>query len=333
MKRTLLIVAAIPLLVGGAEGALRLYGFGRGIRFRPQPLLGWEMVPGQRAFNVRGRVPVRINRYGLRGPDVGAKSPNALRILFIGDGTTLNNQTAEEATFPFLVQADLQRRHSDRRVEALVGGVSGYQLEQDLGLLKLRESQLEPDIVVIGFCWNDWERNTMQAPDVGPRAYGEYTGEVNWFERTAIGDFWNRLGRILARRRQARAVAHGEQLPDSSHEDVFREHVTTTLDSIAATCDRGGREMVVLLVPARLTRHDPDVFARRTQELRAWAASRNVVLVDPSARFEDAAARGIHPFLDEFHLSAAAQPLVAAAVVGALDSLSAAHRGSRGEAR
>ena len=80
MKKLLLLVFALLGLVFGAAGALRIYAFGRPIRFRSHERLGWEMVPDQKAFNIRGRSNVHTNRFG-RFPCEGSIVRIELNIL------------------------------------------------------------------------------------------------------------------------------------------------------------------------------------------------------------------------------------------------------------
>jgi hypothetical protein len=91
---------------------------------------------------------------------------------------------------------------------------------------------------------------------------------------------------------------------------------------MAAVARRADASMLLLVLPARITQHDTDTFAARRARLLDWAARRGVVCADPEAAFAAAAARGEALFLDELHLAAAAQPLVAATVV---EALAAAH--------
>jgi hypothetical protein len=321
MSRPRRVVVAVVLVavaaLAGAEVALRAYGFGRGIRYRPHAALGWEMVPRQNAFNVRGRAPVRVNTLGFRGPEIPMPRPaSTYRVLFLGDGSTLGNQTPEAATFPFLVRDGLQRRWPDRTVDIAVGAVSSYQLEQELELLRARAATVQPSAVVIGFCWNDWAESCMRGPGLGPEAFAEYRGIHGW-RRLALADFAHRLDKIRVRFRQTKSFARGEGLPPSANDAGIWTHVEAMLDSLAATARVHGAEVVLLVIPARMTQHDAPAFAARRARLADWAARRGVRLADPQPAFAAASASG-GLYLDEVHLGRAAQPLVAASVVDAL---------------
>ena len=317
-KRWVVVAALVAPLA--AEGALRAYGFGRAIRYRPDTRLGWVMEPNQRAFNVRGRAPVRINALGWRGPEVAIPKPaGILRLLFFGDGTTLNNQTREAEIWPVRVGSELAARLG-HPVESVIAAVAGYQTEQALEIMRDSARNLAPDRVVIGFCWNDWAPTTMRGPGVGPQAYGENAGEGGIWRRVALRDFGVRLRTLLQRRAQFRRLARGEGLPVATQDEDVWSHVHATLDSIATRAQAVGSTCTFVLLPAPITSHDAPAYASRAARLRAWAASRDVVFVDPSPRFVAAQARGIAPFLDDLHVGPAGQPLVAAAVLSAWEA-------------
>jgi lysophospholipase L1-like esterase len=312
-KRWVLIAALLAPLT--AEAVLRLYGFGRAIRYQPDTRLGWVMEPNQRAFNVRGRAPVRINALGWRGPEVQTpKPPGTLRILYFGDGTTLNNQTREAEIWPVRVAAELASR-SGHPVESVIAAVAGYQTEQALEIMRASAQSLAPDRVVIGFCWNDWAPTTMRTPGIGPQAYGENAGEGGVWRRVALRDFCIRLQTLLQRRAHFQRLARGEGLPATTQDDAVWSHVHATLDSIATRTLDLQATCTLVLLPAPVTAHDAPAYTARTERLRAWAVSRGVVFVDPAPQFAAAQARGLEPFLDQLHLGPAGQPLVAEAVL------------------
>jgi lysophospholipase L1-like esterase len=297
-----------------AEAALRVYGFGRAIRYQPHTQLGWTMLPNQSAFNVRGRAKVRTNSLGFRGPELQERG-RAWRILVLGDGVVLGNQTQEAETFPFLCQADLQARLG-RPVEVVVGAVSGYQLEQLHELLRLHVDALRPDVVVVGFCWNDWTLNTMRGPGLGPRGSSETDGPRHVGERTALYDFGTRLRRLWRRRAQEEGFRQGAGLGAPQHETAAWTHVQAMLDSLHATATRAGTRLVLLVLPARLVDFDPERYAPRAAKLSDWAAAHAVTFVSPQEHIDPAQATGL--YWDSLHLNAAGHRVVAPALVEAL---------------
>lgn len=327
MSRLRLTILIACFVVAFGELALRTYGFAHGIRYRPHPALGWEMVPGQRAFNVRGRAVVRINSLGFRGPEVRIPRPaSTYRLLFLGDGSTLANQIAEERTYPFLVRQDLAQRQPPRDVDVVVAAVGSYQLEQHAELLRERAAELAPSVVVIGFNWNDWASQTMRGPGQGPVATGEYRGRRRAYERAAVYDFATRLLRTWRHSLQARAQGAGEPLPEAREDDATWQHVSAMLDTIATIARVQQAEVVLLIIPAPVTRHDSAAFAARRARLAAWAAARGVRFADPEPVLRAAEAAGAVMHLDSAHPAAAAHPILAGAVVRALESAPAPGR-------
>ena len=317
MKRRLLVAAiAVGSVLLLAETTLRIYGFGRAIRYQPHPQLGWTMLPNQSAFNVRGRAAVRTNSLGFRGPELQDRG-RSWRILVLGDGVVLGNQSQEAEIFPFLCQTDLQARLG-RPVEAVVGAVSGYQLEQEYELLRLHADALRPDVVVVGFCWNDWTTSTMRGPGLGPSGSSETEGPRNVLERTALYDFRTRLRRMWRRRAQEVGFRDGAGLGAPQHEEATWSHVQAMLDSLHATATRVGARTVLLVLPARLVDFDAERYAPRVVNLRHWADAHAVTYVSPQERIDPAQAPDL--YWDSLHLNAAGHRVVAAALVEALDA-------------
>lgn len=309
-------LAALLLAAPAAEGMLRLYGFGRPIRFRPDRRLGWEMVPNQHAFNVRGRAAVRTNRFGFRGPD--PVDDSSLRVLYLGDGVVLGNQSPEAETFPFRCERLLEERQPGRSVQTLVGAASGYQLEQELELLLERGQELRPQAIVVGFCWNDWAPTTMRGPGLGPPANGESAGPRNFFERTALCDFKVRLTNILHRRKQAVGYRAQAGAAPTGENDIWL-HVRSMLDSLRTTADGLGASVLLCVLPSELVDLSPERYAARAGRLRAWAAAHHIPYVDPQTQPEVAGNSGI--YLDALHLNASGHRVVAEALLSPLEGV------------
>lgn len=97
-----------------------------------------------------------VNEFRLRGPDIArAKAQGTLRILCLGGSTTFGSGcSSDDLTYPAQLQKELARRHPDRRIEVLNGGVPGYLTTDsfhNLGRLEF----LEPDIVLVYHAAND----------------------------------------------------------------------------------------------------------------------------------------------------------------------------------
>jgi len=123
-------------------------------------------APGMRGTYVRQefRVPVSINREGLRGPEIEpVKKPGTLRVLVVGDSY------AEGLQVPWddLVSTRLGRLLNAKPgppVELINAGVSGYGTTDELMLLEKLGWGLKPDMVLLCFCVHNDVTDNLARP-------------------------------------------------------------------------------------------------------------------------------------------------------------------------
>lgn len=116
--------------------------------FTFHPSLVGLPTPGYR--ETRGGVTVSHNSSGFRGAEVGAKSPNTVRILAVGGSTTYGVQVSDQDTWPARLGEMLAPR-----CEVLNLGVPGHSSAEHVILTALRLSELAPDVIVFYMGWND----------------------------------------------------------------------------------------------------------------------------------------------------------------------------------
>lgn len=173
MKRLALILLSIGFSLALIEIALRL--------FFPQPLgpvqfaldseLGFIPAPNQRA--VRTLPGVYSYRYsnnslGMRGPEIHAKSKP--RILVLGDSFTYGIGVNDEETFCSILQALLPGN------EIINAGNGGKGTDYALKFYRTKGKQLEPDVVILVFCGNDFSDNQLNvyySPDLTPKVLSQ----------------------------------------------------------------------------------------------------------------------------------------------------------------
>ncbi len=134
--------------------------------------LSFDLRPGAR---VQAEVEYRINALGLRGPETTvAKPPGARRIAVLGDSIAFGYWVAEPDAFPRQLELLLgQVRGPGPAVEVLNFGVPGYNLDQEIEVLRTRALDFEPDVVVIAFCLNDLEGTSHELGLVQDRSSRE----------------------------------------------------------------------------------------------------------------------------------------------------------------
>ncbi len=121
------------------------------------PLLGWRVQPGLQAVPAFPSRTLSSNDLGLRDhatPGVEAARPQR-RILILGDSFTFGEDVGDDETYPARLDASLPRS------EVLNFGVHGYGHDQMLLLFREEGRRLQPDIVILGFVYDDIYRNLV----------------------------------------------------------------------------------------------------------------------------------------------------------------------------
>lgn len=134
--------------------------------------LRFDLRPGAR---VQAEVEYRVNALGLRGPQTTlAKPPGVRRVAVLGDSIAFGYWVAESDGFPRQLERLLgEVRGSGPAVEVLNFGVPGYNLDQEIEVLRARALEFEPDVVVIAFCLNDLEGTSHELGLVQDRSFRE----------------------------------------------------------------------------------------------------------------------------------------------------------------
>jgi lysophospholipase L1-like esterase len=134
-------------------------------RHLESPLLGWVLPPSTQSFTIDK--PVSVNSLGLRDDEIPLKKPDGeTRILCLGDSFTFALGVGFEELYVQKLETILNRRHPDRRFQVINAGVAGYNTRQELIYLLTQGLQLEPDLITIGFYFNDLIGNDAPLPDL-----------------------------------------------------------------------------------------------------------------------------------------------------------------------
>jgi len=159
-----LLLASVLVMLAVLEAASRIarapvgtVQINRGtIKRSSNPRLRFELRP--RAVTA-AEVEYRINAAGLRGPEVDEeKPPGRTRVAVLGDSIAFGYWVAEEDGFPRQLEGLLNAgRPPGAHVEVLNFGVPGYNLEQELEVLRSRVPAFAPDVLVVAVCLNDLE--------------------------------------------------------------------------------------------------------------------------------------------------------------------------------
>lgn len=146
------------------------------LQVRANPARGWEMVPGEH-YTYEQRVS--INALGLRGPELGPKRTDERRVLFLGDSLTYGQGVGDDETVPVALEQALERLQPEHEWTVVNGGHRAYGTEQELGLLLELGARIEPDVVVLGWYWNDVSERPIAATYESLRERGEFVFDTN----------------------------------------------------------------------------------------------------------------------------------------------------------
>jgi lysophospholipase L1-like esterase len=136
------------------------------------PLLGWVLPPGSTSYTIDA--PVKVNSHGLRDDEFPlAKPPGERRILCLGDSFTFALGVAFDDIYPQQLERMLGERRPNERFQAINSGIGGYNTRQELIYLLARGFAFEPDLITIGFYWNDLVFDEDPLPDLATTPWVE----------------------------------------------------------------------------------------------------------------------------------------------------------------
>jgi lysophospholipase L1-like esterase len=215
--------------------------------FMADPLLSYRLVPGTEiVFEETGVVhgaAIQINDYGFRGERVDLdKPPGTVRILFIGDSIVFGVGADGDETIPFRLETYLnQNAPAGIRFEVMNWGTQGYNLTQELGLLReLEAERFQPDLILVGTGPNDYGQslkpNTYQEEGglIGDTAALEAFTTPQPVEHSEQVRFSIRVKEWLNRVKTLRLIRYGLALIRTGLERSFPEATGEQADSTRA---------------------------------------------------------------------------------------------------
>ncbi len=260
VARVLLVLVgvALPLLV--LEVALRVVGpvvpgnYETSVWAEGHPVVGHYHIPGARAWirEPEFTTHLRFNRFGLRGPEIGAeKPPSARRVLLLGDSFLEAKQVSEPDALPNRLDVWLENGKAPP-AELLNAGTFDWSQVHEHLYLQHAGPVLRPHLVLQFFYVGN---------DVGD-AWPRSRGELRDLERPlATVDDDGRLQFLEWRRRtpEQADLLLGEL---SRRSTVFRAYETGVVDKLRYR-ERDGQGVEGQLLEVLRFKETP-------QETRAW---------------------------------------------------------------
>lgn len=277
--------------------------------------LFWRFRPDQTISSRRfSDLDYRINRRGLRGPDLEEPKPS-VRVLALGNSCTFGWGVDQDHIWTTLLEKRLRGDLPGRTVEVVNAGVPGYTSLQGKRYLRNELLPLGPDVVLITFAWND------EAPagggitdDQRPSSNRLVLGVQNACSRLRLYQLMRKL--ILS----ARGAAPDVALDDPAAvrrvpADAFRRNLTEIIRDA-----RAGRCQPVLVIPPIASLHiyfkdavSPlhATHAAYQEQIRLVSQYERVPLIDLQAAFDRHTALWDDPYADCTHYNAAGHAIAA----------------------
>jgi lysophospholipase L1-like esterase len=106
------------------------------------------------------------NSLGLKNREVGTKADDTFRIMFLGDSLIWTAETSTGELFTEIIEKNLNRRLTSpqQKIEVINAGIPGYTTYQELEFLKIYGLDMEPDLVILGFVFNDVHYKYLHRP-------------------------------------------------------------------------------------------------------------------------------------------------------------------------
>jgi hypothetical protein len=138
------------------------------------PLRGWALKPNLRGVPAFGHARLSSTSRGARGAREHAvpKPPGTLRILVFGDSFTFGEDVGDDETYAACLERLLPG------VEVVNLGVHGYGHDQMLLYLQEVGARYAPDVVLLGFLYDDMERNLLRFRDFAKPRYELAAGRL-----------------------------------------------------------------------------------------------------------------------------------------------------------
>jgi lysophospholipase L1-like esterase len=288
--------------------------------FIRDPELLWRMQPG---FDFgEGFEP--LNRKGFRGKDFEKeKGEGIIRIACLGDSVTFGR---EDESYPNILSHRLEELNEGSKYEVINMGVPGYSSWQGKKLLWKQAFDLEPDIIVWLFGWNDhWLAHGFKDSD-------------QVIENSSVYEFRDRLQRLRIYQGLNFIIVKMTGKPAAKRQNrIFRvplEQYKSILEEVGKECRDRGIPIIMLTAPAGFGLAElpdfflilgfiddegslPELHARYNQAVREVAKGQGAALVDADLIFKSEGVKNFfeQPEKDIIHPNRKGFELIADAII------------------
>jgi len=164
---TMAPVSSLDLFVSTPQQKMQVADPGQASIFEGDPLLLWRLKPNLN-YAVWDFTVLSTNGQHFRADyPIGEKPAGTFRVICLGDSVTFGYRVPtvwpdkpteydhESLPFPMLLEKHLRSVNPGRKIEVFPMAVPGYTSHQGLAWLQRDIDQLQPDMVIASFGWND----------------------------------------------------------------------------------------------------------------------------------------------------------------------------------
>jgi len=241
-------------------------------------------------------IDIKTNSLGLRNAEIDdPKKPGVYRILALGDSITFGIDLPPEKTYVKVLEQILNRNRIDNGVEkyeVINTGVRGYSTYNELGYLRKRGVNLDPDMIIIGFCTNDvedpiflFDERTLEVIGPPPPEAIPNPERIGIMSKLFLTEKISRVFEVRQRLEKRRFELCLEALSDLSTPEWIwlREQI----DGIVEITAYRGIRVVLVFFPLKYQIGD-DPALRKPQELMGkYCRYRGIEMVDLLPRYEN----------------------------------------------
>ena len=161
-----LIGLVIVLVLIGAELLVRRFdpqevrGWGERPALKPDPELGWKLIPSQttRLRWLRYDYVVDANSLGFSGPEYPQqKADDVFRVLVTGDAFSSAEGVDTDQAWPRLLEDQLNEIARGKKVEVLNFAITGYGPNQYAAMINEFAPLYQPDLILVEVFVNDFQ--------------------------------------------------------------------------------------------------------------------------------------------------------------------------------
>lgn len=187
-------------------------------------------------------VRFQTNAWGMRDHEYPLeKPPGTFRVAVIGDSFSMPAGVELEDAYYKRLEKDLDARFPATRFEFMNFAVDGYQLPQYLATVREKALRFQPDLILIGFCPNDYVWIGALEKEIYAKPYVVLDETNPLFEIHTIP--W--LAKTVARIRKRNVP---KQPWAMKLNDEMRAHVEQHLGEISKLAHASGAKMAVVFL-------------------------------------------------------------------------------------